>query len=81
MEAGERRGPNGLTPRELAVIRCMAVGASDAEIAALQQRSVHTIKAQVRSILRKLNVRSRHQVADALARLLDADGENSSSSD
>jgi DNA-binding NarL/FixJ family response regulator len=45
----------------------MAVGQSNLEIAASLHVSAHTVKSQVKSILRKLGMQSRWQVKDAFA--------------
>jgi DNA-binding NarL/FixJ family response regulator len=51
--------PAGLTARELEVLRHVAAGLSDAETAARLYLSVRTVNAHLRSIYRKLGVRSR----------------------
>jgi predicted ATPase/DNA-binding CsgD family transcriptional regulator len=48
-----------LTAREVDVLRLVAVGLTDAEVAARLVVSVRTVHAHLRSIYRKLNVRSR----------------------
>jgi DNA-binding NarL/FixJ family response regulator len=45
----------------------LAGGHPDKEVAALLHVSVNTVKTHVKSILRKLNVRSRWEVARVLA--------------
>jgi DNA-binding NarL/FixJ family response regulator len=52
----------GLTGQESRVAILLARGHQDKEIAALLHVSVNTVKTQVKSILRKLNVRSRWEV-------------------
>lgn len=52
-----------LTPSELEVARLIAAGRSNAEVAAARGRSERTIANQVASILRKLGISSRHQIA------------------
>ena len=52
-----------LTPAELAVARAAAAGASNREIAAAQFVSVRTVEAHLSQSFRKLNVRSRTQLA------------------
>lgn len=53
----------GLTPAELEILRLLADYLTDAEIADRRVVSVHTVKAQVRSVLKKLKVRSRRKAA------------------
>ncbi|RME41891.1 MAG: DNA-binding response regulator [Chloroflexi bacterium] len=55
--------PNGLTARELEVLRELARGASNREIAERLCVSQNTVKNHVRRILAKLNVSSRHEAA------------------
>jgi DNA-binding NarL/FixJ family response regulator len=63
--AGAPRDPNpgqypaGLTAREVDVLRLIAVGLSDAEVAEQLVVSVRTVNAHVRSIYRKVGVHSR----------------------
>lgn len=54
---------NPLTPRETQVLRCVALGLSNKEIAASLQLSLDTIKEHVQNILRKLDARDRAQAA------------------
>ena len=58
---GEERGPAGapLTPRELEVLRLVGEGMTDAQVAGRLFVSTRTVNAHLRSILRKLGVRSR----------------------
>ena len=51
--------PARLTMRELDVLRLVAAGLSDAETAGQLYLSVRTVNAHLRSIYRKLGVRSR----------------------
>jgi len=51
--------PGGLTAREVDVLRLVALGLSDAEVAERLVLSVRTVNAHLRSVYRKLNVRSR----------------------
>jgi Response regulator containing a CheY-like receiver domain and an HTH DNA-binding domain len=53
-----------LTDREREVLKLLSLGRSDREVADELVISVHTAKTHVRHILRKLEVRSRHQAAD-----------------
>jgi DNA-binding NarL/FixJ family response regulator len=52
-----------LTPRERQVLRQIAAGATDKEIAAQLALSVHTVKSHVRSILNKLHAVNRRHAA------------------
>ncbi len=51
--------PHGLTPRELEVVRLVAVGKSNREIASTLEISEHTVARHVQNILGKLRVPSR----------------------
>jgi DNA-binding NarL/FixJ family response regulator len=51
--------PGGLTSREVDVLKLIAVGLSDAETAERLYLSVRTVNAHLRSIYRKLGIRSR----------------------
>lgn len=53
----------GLTSRELEVLRQVAVGATDKEIAAHLHLSVYTVKSHVRNILGKLHAANRWEAA------------------
>lgn len=55
-----------LSPQEGRVAILLAGGHQDKEIATLLHLSVNTVKSHVKSILRKLNVRSRWEVARVL---------------
>lgn len=57
-----------LTGRELEVLRRIAAGATDKEIAASLSISLHTVKSHVRSILSKLHAVNRRQAARWAAR-------------
>ena len=57
-------GPARLTPAELRLLPLLSTQHSYAEIAAQLFVSVHTVKAQVTSIYRKLGVSSRTQAID-----------------
>jgi DNA-binding CsgD family transcriptional regulator len=56
----------GLTARELAVARHVALGKTNVEIAQLLQISAHTVRNHVERILAKLNVRNRTGVSALL---------------
>ncbi|MFM8320298.1 MAG: response regulator [Chloroflexota bacterium] len=58
------RGEEALTERELAVLRLVAVGASNQEIAARLMISINTAKSHIRSILDKLQLENRTQAAN-----------------
>jgi len=57
--------PETLTPRERRVAVLVAAGNSNREVAEQLDVSVHTVKSQVKSILRKLELHTRWQLADA----------------
>jgi DNA-binding CsgD family transcriptional regulator/tetratricopeptide (TPR) repeat protein len=67
--AATRRNPGGLTTRELEVLRLVADGLNNPEIAARLVVSPKTVEHHVSSILRKLGVRTRTQTAAAAVRL------------
>jgi DNA-binding NarL/FixJ family response regulator len=67
-------GELGLTPRELEVVRLLAAGRSNRQIADALVISVKTASVHVSNILAKLQVASRGE-AGALARRLGLDGE------
>jgi DNA-binding CsgD family transcriptional regulator len=70
--------PAGLTARQLEVLRLLAEGESNAEIAARLSLSVKTVDHHVSAVLAKLAVGSRRQAAAAARRLgvvLPKDGE------
>ena len=54
--------PAGLTPREVEVLRLVAQGLTNAQIAKQLTVSLHTVNAHVRSIFNKLDVNSRNAV-------------------
>lgn len=61
---GGRRGyGDRLSPRELEVVRLVAAGRTNREIAAALSRSQHTVATQVHSAMRKLGVPSRTALA------------------
>ena len=53
----------GLTAREIKILALIAEGRTDEDVARETGRSVHTIKNQVRSVIRKLGARNRTQAA------------------
>jgi DNA-binding NarL/FixJ family response regulator len=61
------RDGHRLSRCERRVALLVAAGKSNLEIAASLHVSVHTVKSQVQSILRKLGMQSRWQVRDAFA--------------
>ena len=58
-----------LSPREQQVLRLLSAGNSNAEIARELVVSVNTIRTQVQSIYRKLNVNNRVEASDVARRL------------
>jgi DNA-binding NarL/FixJ family response regulator len=56
---GEAPYPSGLTEREVEVVRLVALGLTDSEVANQLFLSVRTVNAHLRSIYRKVGVRSR----------------------
>jgi DNA-binding CsgD family transcriptional regulator/tetratricopeptide (TPR) repeat protein len=67
--ASTQANPAGLTARELDVVACLAEGLTNSEIATTLFLSQKTVAHHVSAILRKLDLRSRKQVAAAAARL------------
>lgn len=59
-----QRGEEPLTERELAVLRLVAVGATNQEIADRLVISINTAKTHIRSILNKLQLENRTQAAN-----------------
>ncbi len=57
-----------ITARELEVLRLIATGISNPQIAVRLQISVNTVKAHIKSILEKLNLENRTQLATYAAR-------------
>lgn len=58
------RGEEALTERELAVLRLVAVGASNQEISERLNISINTVKSHIRNILDKLQLENRTQAAN-----------------
>jgi ATP/maltotriose-dependent transcriptional regulator MalT len=67
--AATRRNPAGLTERQLEVIRLLAQGLTNAEIAARLVLSVRTVDNHVRAVLDKLGSPTRRHAADRAAEL------------
>ncbi len=61
--ADEEKGEQALTERELFVLRLVASGASNHEIAQKLSISVNTVKSHLKNILEKLQVENRTQAA------------------
>ncbi|HEU0202106.1 MAG TPA: two-component system response regulator NarL [Burkholderiaceae bacterium] len=61
--AGRNRHIGDLTERELAVLRCLAAGMSNKEIARALEITEGTVKVHVKHMLRKLSFRSRVEAA------------------
>src|SRR5256886_17612550 len=55
-----------LSPQEQRVLRLLVAGLSNPEIAEALVVSINTVKTQVRSIYRKLNVKSRKEARSAV---------------
>jgi DNA-binding NarL/FixJ family response regulator len=58
-----RRGDRGLTAREIEVLRHLAAGLSNRDVAARLTISAETVKAHVQHLLQKLGVGNRTQAA------------------
>ncbi|ALV37276.1 AAA family ATPase [Streptomyces sp. CdTB01] len=67
--AATRGNPGRLTERQLEVVRLLAQGLTNAEIAARLVVSVRTVDNHVRAVLGKLDAPTRRQVADRAAEL------------
>jgi DNA-binding CsgD family transcriptional regulator len=67
--AGTRSNPAGLTERQAEILRLVASGLSNAEIAARLVVSVRTVDHHVSAVLQKLGVPSRRDAAAAAANL------------
>jgi DNA-binding CsgD family transcriptional regulator len=70
--SGRRPGDETLTETEERVARLAAQGHSNKEIAASLFMSVHTVEAHLTSVYRKLEIRSRGQLASRLLSAPDA---------
>jgi DNA-binding CsgD family transcriptional regulator len=73
--AATRDGLAGLTPRQVDVVRLMAAGATNAEIAERLVITPKTVDHHVSAVLSRLGLASRREAAAALARLDPQDGE------
>ncbi|MFN8590318.1 MAG: LuxR C-terminal-related transcriptional regulator [Thermomicrobiales bacterium] len=67
--AGALAGPAGLSPREIEVLRLLATGASDRDIADRLYLSARTVETHVAAIRRKLGAANRAEAAVAAVRL------------
>ena len=56
-------GPDGLTPREAEVLRLIAAGATNADIAERLGLSIHTIERHAANLYRRIGVHSRAEAA------------------
>lgn len=63
MRPGSREGGNPLTSREMQVLRHIALGLSNKEVARNLSISIETVKEHVQNILRKIPVTDRTQAA------------------
>jgi DNA-binding NarL/FixJ family response regulator len=68
-EEGRTRRPDGLTPRELEILRAVATGRSNKEIAHELVLSVHTVERHVANVYRKIGARNRAEAAAYATRL------------
>jgi DNA-binding NarL/FixJ family response regulator len=68
-ERHERAGALGLSERERAVLRLMASGSTNPEIAADLHLSKHTVKEHTSAVYRKLGVRNRTEAVQRAQRL------------
>src|SRR5204863_1669059 len=62
-QVGTIRHPDGLTAREVEVLRLVAQGYTDAQIAEELVISTRTVNAHLTSVYRKIRVSSRHAAA------------------
>ena len=67
-----RKSLDALTPRQMEILKFLAMGKTNAEIARLLRRSPNTIKLHVSAILRQLNVGTRTQAAILASTILKA---------
>jgi DNA-binding NarL/FixJ family response regulator len=64
-----RANPRGLTDRQLEILRMLAAGRTNAEIAAKLVLSIRTVDHHVSAVLQKLGVTSRRQASTACVEL------------
>ncbi len=67
--AATRTNPAGLTERQMEILRLLAAGMTNAEIAGRLVVSVRTVDHHVSAVLQKLGVGSRREAAEAATRL------------
>jgi DNA-binding NarL/FixJ family response regulator len=68
-QAATRANPAGLTERQVEILRLLAEGLTNAEIAARLVVSVRTVDHHVSAVLQKLGVSTRREAAAAFATL------------
>jgi two-component system, NarL family, nitrate/nitrite response regulator NarL len=68
--AGDPRSPAGLSPRQIQVLKCIAVGMSNQEIARSLGITPGTVKLHIHAILRATGTRNRTEVALIAGRFL-----------
>jgi DNA-binding NarL/FixJ family response regulator len=77
-DRGSRKQPaeNVLTERQMKVVEAVSHGFANKQIAHRLKMSENTVKVHLRSIMKKLNVRNRTEVAIVTRNLLDESGES-----
>jgi DNA-binding CsgD family transcriptional regulator/tetratricopeptide (TPR) repeat protein len=68
VKAADRDLPNRLTAREAEILRLVAIGKTNKEIAAALVISVHTVERHVQNAYRKINARNRADASTYVAR-------------
>ena len=68
MHRPRKANPAGLTAREIEVLKLIAAGQTNKEIAAALFVSLKTVEAHMRNLFRKLDVSSRVEVARVVER-------------